>query len=86
MIQVSSLIPADSCEIDFVPPGNSTLGLVACITNEEGSFAASPVFSSLILWSVFQFWGVEGKVLFISAMCVYQAAAACLSWWQQEKR
>lgn len=55
------MIPADICEIGFVPSGNSTLGLVACITNEKSSFAASLVFSSLILWSVFQFWGVEGK-------------------------
>lgn len=71
LIQVSSLkvTRAVTCEIGFAPSGNSTLGIVACITNEKGSFSASLWFSFLILWCVFQLLGMEGKVLFISAMC-----------------
>lgn len=46
------ITPAGICEIGFVSSGSSTSGVVAYISNENGSFNASLAFSFLVLGDV----------------------------------
>lgn len=79
------MTPAGVCEIGFVPPGNSTLGVVDRITDEEGSFAASLVVFIHDTVACVSVFGDGGKSFVYFCNEFYQAAAACFSWWQQEK-
>lgn len=44
--------PADVCQIGFLSLGRCTLGVLAHVTNENGSFAASLVFTYLVLGDI----------------------------------
>lgn len=63
------ITPADVCEIGFASSGSSTLGAVAYMINENGSFIASLVFTFLVLGDICFDLGDGGECLGFSAVC-----------------
>lgn len=59
---------ADVCQIGFLSSGSSTSGVVAHVTNENGSFTASVVFRYLGVFVLI--WGDGGECLGFTAVCV----------------
>lgn len=62
------ITPADVCHIGFLSSGSCTLCILAHVTNENGSFTASLVFT--YLWVFVLIWGDGGECLDFTAVCV----------------
>lgn len=60
--------PADVCHIALLSSGSCTLGVLAHVTSESGSFTASLVFT--YLWVFVLTWGHGGECLGFTAVCV----------------
>lgn len=80
-----NITPGGVCGIGFVSSGSSALSVVAHVINENGLFTASAAFSFFVLWCACFGVGFGGECFGYFCSVFYQAAAACWSWWQQEK-